>query len=268
MPLLVFDLDGTILEDDHSLSENTVETIDKLIRLGFFVTIATGRSLKNSYEYVEKLPLNLPVILLNGVRIYDHVSKKYLYERILETDVLRLVLEIYNHSLFEVSFFFFANEQVLALNPNYCAVSYLWRDSLTYTSIVDSKKILQEPVAKIVISASENKLDKVRRILFQLLENTARIVRSESDIIEILPYDANKGTALRILCGMYGIDSSEVMAVGDSENDIEMLECAGFGVSAGNANALVRSVSKLYIPAKGYQLVERLYKLIKEGEIK
>ncbi|AEH51175.1 HAD family hydrolase [Pseudothermotoga thermarum] len=268
MRLLVFDLDGTLLEDDHSLSKETVLMLEKLVEMGFLFTVATGRSLKNSYGYLERLPINLPVILFNGARIYNLAEKRYLFQEVLENNAVAYFLEIFKACTFDVAVFFFIGEDVFSYNPLSAAASYLWRDSLTYISVNDCKFALQKPITKIVISASKDILDNFQLILKQSLDKQVQIVRSEKDIIEILPCGVNKGAALERLCKMYNIDFSEVVAVGDSWNDVEMLKIAGFGIAVGNATEVIKHVAKLSIPKKGFQLVNQLYKLIKEGELR
>ncbi len=267
LKLLVFDLDGTLLEDDHSLAKETILMLERLVQIGFLFTVATGRSLKSSSAYLEELPVNLPVILFNGARIYELVEKRYLLQEILESNAVGDFLEILKTTTFEIATFFFIGEEVFACEPIYAAPSYLWRDSLTYISVNDCEAALKEPITKIVISANKHTLDNFQLILEKSLGKMTQIVRSETDIIEILPRGVNKGAALEKLCRMFGVMLSEVVAVGDSWNDLEMLKIAGFGIAVGNAVEKIKHVAKLSIPKKGVQLVDQLYKLIKEGDL-
>ena len=67
--------------------------------------------------------------------------------------------------------------------------------------------------------------------------------KSQSHILEIVPKDVNKGEAIKILSSYYNIDISEVIAVGDDENDISMIVAAGLGVAMGNAKQCVKEVA-------------------------
>ena len=67
--------------------------------------------------------------------------------------------------------------------------------------------------------------------------------RSHKSVVEILPRGINKGAAIKRICEKYGVDKSEVIALGDSENDASMLEFAGLGIAAGNAMPALKAIA-------------------------
>ena len=78
MNLYVTDLDGTLLNSEQRLSDNTVSIINDLIDKGMNFSIATARSCQSASSVLEKLNLKMPVILTNGVYVYDPLKKENL----------------------------------------------------------------------------------------------------------------------------------------------------------------------------------------------
>ncbi|MEJ5229310.1 MAG: Cof-type HAD-IIB family hydrolase [Pseudothermotoga sp.] len=266
MKLLVSDLDGTLLEIDHSISPETLQLVQKIEELGVRFTIATGRSLSSCREYINALRLSTPVILLNGARIFDPVSGKYLVQHDLSQKAVEIVFQIAVRQK-NVTTAVFIGEDVYVYNLGLNAATYLIRDALTYKSVGDIGAMKSSNVAKIVFAGYPYDLNTLEIELPQLIGAEAQVVRSEDDLLEILPKNANKGSALKELSGMLKIPLNQVIAVGNGMNDLEMIKTAGFGIAVGKADEEVKKSSKLYIQDTGEKVIRKIYELLK-GEWK
>ncbi|MGJ8454193.1 Cof-type HAD-IIB family hydrolase [Pseudothermotoga sp. U03pept] len=266
MKLLVSDLDGTLLEVDHTVSQGTIQIVQKIEELGIRFTIATGRSLSSCREYIEVLKLTTPVILLNGARIFDPVSKRYLTQHNLSQRATEIVLEIAMQQK-NLTTAIFVNEDVYVYNLGLNAATYVIRDALTYRSINDLYVARSWNVTKIVFAGHFYDLNGLEVDLPELIHEEAQVVRSEDDLLEVLPKNANKGFALKELTNILKISLNEVVAVGNGMNDLEMIKTAGLGIAVGKSTEDVKKASKLYIQEIGEIAMKKIYELLK-GEWK
>src|SRR5450830_125747 len=76
--LYITDLDGTLLNNEPDLSVKTIETVNKFIDDGHLFSIATARSITSAQSFIDKMNMKLPIILHNGVFIYDLTAKQYI----------------------------------------------------------------------------------------------------------------------------------------------------------------------------------------------
>ena len=98
--LYISDLDGTLLNDLAELSDYTIDTLNALTRQGFHFTIATARTAASVTNILEPLAINIPVILMNGVVIYDISAKKYLnIQRLSKASIVDIIKVLKDHAL-------------------------------------------------------------------------------------------------------------------------------------------------------------------------
>ena len=89
-----------------------------------------------------------------------------------------------------------------------------------------------------------------------------RIVHSAERLVEMVPADANKGSALKRLCSEIGIPLEKTAAIGDFYNDLEMIEMAGFGIAMSNACRDVKAAASLVVSSNGQNGVAEALSLI------
>lgn len=250
MRLLVFDLDGTLLEKDGNLSSETLRILKSFEERNVRSTIATGRSLKSASKFIEQISSKVPVILFNGARIFDPVTRHYLYSEVLSDSLLQRMSFLCQRS--DVSVFFFVDEDVYAVNLTVYAARYVYRDGLSYRLVDNIDSLKQRKITKIVLTGPSCELTKIENSLKFQHRILASVTRSEDDLLEILPFGVNKAEALKKLCKFLGIDLKEVVAFGNGENDLEMIKTAGVGVTFKDAPDIVRSQAKVVLLSCGY----------------
>lgn len=250
MKLLVFDLDGTLLEKDGNLSSETLRILKSFEERNVRSTIATGRSLKSANKFIEQINSKVPVILFNGARIFDPVTKHYLYSEVLSDSLLQKIGFLCQGS--DVSIFIFVDEEVYAVNLTIYAARYVYRDGLSYHLVDNIDSLKHRKMTKIVLTGTSVELTNIENSLKFQHRIPASITRSEEDLLEILPFGVNKAEALKKLCKFLGIDLREVVAFGNGENDLEMIKIAGIGVTFKDAPDIVRSQAKVVLHSCGY----------------
>ena len=98
---------------------------------------------------------------------------------------------------------------------------------------------------KILMSVQPEALKTVQQKIAAFLPDSLTVVQTAAFYLEVIPRIINKGQGIRDICGVLGVDTAEVIAFGDAENDIPMLRAAGMGVAMGNAADAVKQAADM-----------------------
>ncbi len=216
--LIALDMDGTLLNNEHEISPENQAAIKKAKDQDIHVVISTGRSLSTCQEIIEPLGESAYLVTINGGEIYDqdfNLIERNLFD---PKDVRKLWDLTQKHQAF------------------------FW------SSTVQGRFNTEEPFEKEVedygwIKYGFNFEDEELRetVLEELkVHNSFEVTNSSPLNLEINPAGINKATALRKVSKWLDLTMDNVMAIGDSLNDIAMIHEAGFGVAMGNAQDVVK----------------------------
>lgn len=244
--LVAIDLDGTLLNDHHEINQPVVESIKAARKAGIYVVLSTGRPLSGTRTQLEVLELNQLddyIITYNGALVlntktWDVVAEHNLSrEEYLEIDHLARSLDVHLH-LADKEAMYTANRDI----SSYTVLeSHLVNMPLHYRTPEEiAKQVL--PVKMMMIDEPEI-LEKAFHKIPKDYFDKYTIVRSTPYFIEVLNPNASKGIALKELSEHLGLQPSEVMAIGDAENDLSMIEFAGTGVAMGNGSDAVKAAA-------------------------
>jgi 5-amino-6-(5-phospho-D-ribitylamino)uracil phosphatase len=218
--LIALDMDGTLLNEEKSISSENRDAIHAALNAGVAVMFSTGRGIQSAMPYAIELGLQTPMVTVNGSEVWK--SPNELYRRtLLSPDLVRSMHEI----AVQYDTWWWAYSVVGIFNKEKWVTdieSIQWLKFGYYTEDVGA-------------------LTQIRSTLegWGLLE----ITNSHPNNIELNPLGISKASGVRDVCGMLGFDMSQVIAMGDSENDITMIREAGLGVAMGNAQDLVKGIA-------------------------
>lgn len=235
--LIALDLDGTLLAPDESISARNRAAVSNAIGAGIRVVLVTGRGVDTPIRISRELGLNLPVICCHGALTKDFGANKTLvhipvplrYARpmIAYAEENELAVAVYHDEIFwrlEGSHIFMQDMTGPA-----------WREAKSFEEVLSTAPTF-------IRFLGETSVDAMKREFGDLPLS----FRYESwhDFIEcaVLNRDASKQNALARLCADFQIPAENVMAIGDSRNDVPMMRWAGIGVAMGNALPEVREV--------------------------
>jgi Cof subfamily protein (haloacid dehalogenase superfamily) len=236
--LLALDLDGTIFGDDLVISTRTRKAIECAQRQGVLVTIATGRMFVSARAIAADLNIDAPLICYQGAMVRHSHSGEMLYHKtvpaglaheiISKTQEMGLHLnlylndEIYAARISEEALFYSRINMGLAINE----VGNLntWLDAQGGA----------EPT-KLVIITDPDQTDQVLRLFTEQYGTKLQVTKSHPRFTEFTSIECSKGRALAFLAEHTGVDRSEVMAIGDGHNDLDMIAWAGHGVAMASA---------------------------------
>lgn len=257
--ILAFDLDGTLLKNDKTIDPRTLESIQKAIEEGLHIVIASGRD-KNGCRFVYE-PLGLEngnhfLALVNGQIIYDFKNKEYDLDDVLDAEDGLKIQEICRkydiEGIFCCGYDFYSYISRLgrikkSIKSHILGepMDYGLKSGAAYRNFIDLpyKDIsLQQDINKVCLVHSKAFFEKN---LLQMKEDLSDydVCMVGPDWMEIMPKGVSKASAIERIAKKLGCTMNEVMAFGDAENDIEMIERAGIGVAMGNAMETVKQVA-------------------------
>jgi Cof subfamily protein (haloacid dehalogenase superfamily) len=244
--LLALDLDGTLVADLHTIPVRTQAAIRAATDQGVRVTIATGREYEITRKFVQMLGLTTPLICYQGALIYDSQT-----DGIIASQGLPLPLA---HELIDL-----ARSRNLALNLFLNGKAYteqltaqsqaLFSDIGTLPVEVDNlKQVITTPPIKGLIVHSSRQGDVLAAQLQTSLGDQLSVFCSLDELIEITSANVSKGQALKTLAAYYDIPQQAAMAIGDQDNDVEMIAWAGLGIAMGNASPKAKAAADYVAP--------------------
>lgn len=244
--LLCTDLDDTLLTDNKQVSEKNRKAIDYFKSEGGLFTFSTGRVPMGARLILEYVVPNAPIVCFNGGGIYDFSENKMLWSRKLDSDAISAV-EYVDRQLDFVGIEICTEEKIYFSKINakvreHQVLEKLPDNDLDYHDI-------PEVWQKVLFMTEEHELNTVRRTISESpFADKYTFVQSSPWYYELLPKNSTKGDGLIQLGELCGIDRSRIIAVGDNENDLEMVKMAGVGIAVENAIPIVKS-SADYITA-------------------
>lgn len=246
MKLVAIDLDGTLLNQENQITDLNKEALKKLNQNGVKVVIATGRSLISAREIFLSLDIDGYLITLNGALIKDGSSNRTIFSRKLPKDALIKTLEIGYQE--EATVFFNTEEKNYRIpytgNGEVVQEFQKMRGDVEELTFEKMREILENNTPRVLKAAftSENR-QQLRKIQGIMNKSNYFPVFSDKHYIEMMDQGINKGTSLKRLCDYLNIQGNDVVAFGDQENDMQMIEFAGLGIAMENAADKLKNIA-------------------------
>jgi len=245
--LLAMDLDDTILPREGNISERSRAAIRTAQEHGVMVTLASGRTFGAVSRFARDLGIDLPVITHQGALVKDTVTGQVLYEDLFPLDVMRDVVRFCRAHDLHLNIYFGDDTFMEKGGPEFELYSALSRRTQSLTP--DLMAVLdRSPTKFIVVSATPERTEITMPLLKAAFGDRVSILRSHPILIEGVMPTVSKGRALSILADHLGVSQAETAAIGDNENDMDMLKWAGLGLAMGNAALEVQAVADCVLP--------------------
>ncbi|MHA1729801.1 MAG: HAD family hydrolase [Promethearchaeota archaeon] len=250
--LIVSDLDGTLLNPKAELTPFTISVVNNLILKGFKFTIATARALESAMPILKPLNLQLPIVLHNGVSIYDPQLKKYIIQRFLPVSTVNQIINLYYK---------------YKLNPLVYALNKADESKTYYTKIThkgerfyfDGRLKKGDPrFQKVDVLPKDNEKvfevnvidreENIQPVYLQIQANFDVSIHFMEDIytpgfhwLEITHPSATKKNAINYVKKMLNI--KKIICFGDSNNDLSMFELADECYAVENATKELKEIA-------------------------
>lgn len=237
--LLVFDLDGTLLDENHTIPEPLCALLRALRDRGIETTLATGRPLVAVRGFVRQLELQLPLIVFNGAVIAspdEEVEWMEPLPRLQAGEALRQLAACSGST----QIYLRADDRTFYTDVlGEAAADIRAKDGMEPVRVDSLDALLEEHgggVVKLFSIGPREELEGVKTAYESVFPDYT-CVFSEHDMLEFLGAGVTKGRALEILCERLDLPLDAVAAFGDNMNDLEMIQAAGLGVSMARSPA-------------------------------
>ena len=249
--LIAVDLDGTLVPHSGDVPDGVPEAVARVQEAGAIVAAATGRSLSTTGYVARGAGMHQYAVVSNGAMIVTVDPEEVVDVQTFDaTELLTAVVEAIPNETYAVE----RSDGVFLSSRHFTD-----RGVALEVLEVPFEELTREPVVRVIVR-SENHVEEGLGPLAQHLDMHS-IGFGVTDVawLDLGIKGVNKATGLQTLCGRLGIDASEVLAIGDSLNDAEMLAWAGTSVAMGNAQPHIKELADFVAsPVPGQGVVEVL----------
>ena len=250
--MIVIDIDGTLLSPEGSITARSLEAVQAARQAGIAITLATARRYSNTAPIANELGLNTPLILYDGAIIMQHPHKAILHNHLLSANVGQQAVDVLiRHNIQPVVHPFKETEEEIWTGPP--AFDNAWVETYFASFRVQVHRMPFETLCaghpdpiRVVAFASE---EVIHSLLPEItaLECSWTITRRGnygSAELAIMNPACSKASGVIELARYLDIPLEQIMAIGDNNNDIEMLRTVGWGVAMGQASEAVKTAAR------------------------
>lgn len=243
--LIVTDVDGTLLSSKQELSEATADALRRAAELGVPTVLATGKTrgpwTKDIYERIGKTNAEMPGLFIQGLIVSDGKGQTKTSET-LDASAAKSILRFAKTRGCVI--IAFCDDTIVCSKRNASTDRVLDYGEPEPVECGDLlAKSDEYAINKLLLFGDEEAVARYRTEAESVLAGACDITVAVPGMLEFLPKGASKGKAVRTLCESMGVAAADVLALGDGENDKEMLAFAGVGVAVGNASAAAKEAA-------------------------
>jgi Cof subfamily protein (haloacid dehalogenase superfamily) len=239
--IVALDIDGTVLHEDGTLTDATVDAVQRVAAAGHEVMLATGRSVSMTLPVLERLGITSQfVVCANGAIVLGRDADAPVgYARVhVETFDPSEVLGTIRHHLESASFAVEDAEGLFRYTGTFPDGALA-----AASERVEFDDLARIAATRVVVISPDHQIDEFLKIVDRMGLHKVTYNVGWTAWLDIAPEGVNKATGLEFVAGELGIPRSRVLAIGDGRNDIDMLEWVGVGVAMGQAPDEVLAVA-------------------------
>ena len=241
--LVVTDIDGTIIKMNGELESKTISVFKKLEEKGIKVVIATGRMYIATSNIINPLNLKTPVICYQGAMIRD--EKEVYFEKNVPKEIASEIINKLREYKAHINLYL-RNRLIVEQDDKYIH-NYAGDRHIPYIVVDDLQTVVEDATKLLAIDDNQDKITLIRDEMKKIYPDL-NIVKSTNTYCEFVNAQADKGIAIKFLAEKWGINTDEILAIGDQDNDIEMLKVAGTGVAMGNGSENIKKIADYICP--------------------
>lgn len=249
--LAAFDMDGTLLDSNKQLRQDSLDMIHEAVEAGKVLTLSTGRCMPELQVFEEALKEVQYYICVSGALVYDNYKKEAIISSVIPDKIVREILELTKpHDLMHhlLSWDSLMEKDKVENIERYHMTPY--KESYqTCCLLVDNIKTWYEehpcPIFKLNLYCKDlEQRSEMEKLLAHL---DVEFAYSEETNLELSPSGVSKAEGLRRLCKHVGVSMDKTIAVGDGDNDLEILKAAALSVAMANANEHVKAIADVVV---------------------
>jgi Cof subfamily protein (haloacid dehalogenase superfamily) len=266
--LIVLDLDGTLLDSKQKVSDRNKTAVKKAIENGVQVVIATGKTRSSAVSILDELGIKSPGVFTQGLLIYngDGTVRNSV---VMDKNILRRIITFAEDRGFGV--IAYSGNRILTRRADEFTEDLTEKYSEPTPEAVGAlQNVLDNTeINKVILYGQESKIPALRWQLNKQLDGLIHTTRSAvKGLLEVLPANTSKGKAVMRVMKDLNIPPEHTMAIGDGENDIEMLQAVGTSVAVGNAAQKLKDIASQVVGSNDEDGVAQAIEMFVIGTVK
>jgi Cof subfamily protein (haloacid dehalogenase superfamily) len=245
---VAMDLDGTVLDETFQPSQRTTAAIALAEATGIACLIATGRMFISARRVAEKLGIRRPIVCYQGAMVADPTDGEILVHRPIEAPLAREILSAMPEEHARRSNLY-VDDELYVWEENAATLRYSQVAGVPMHIVGDTTKWLERPTTKIVTVGTPETMDVLRDQMQPIFSSRAFVAKSLPYFLEFAAPGVSKASGLALVADLLGFTAEQAIAVGDAENDREMLEWASLGIAVANADERLIGEADAVIPS-------------------
>ena len=266
--LVAIDLDGTMLNSYGIVTENTKNTIKKIIEQGSEIIIASGRPIDSIKTIAKEIESKNYFIAGNGAVVYDIQKDQAIYQKYMSKQKVLEIIKICEEN--SISYNVYTDKTILATALKYNVLYYhkenlkkeeskktninIVKDMYEYVKNIKEEKFLKITICDDNQSVFNSIIRKIKQVsgieILEVSHMSRKVIRQGTENIPVEYYyteislaNVDKWNAIEFLINKLDISKEEVIAIGDNINDKKMIENAGLGIAMKGSTPVVTEVA-------------------------
>jgi Cof subfamily protein (haloacid dehalogenase superfamily) len=234
--MVAFDMDGTLLNPHHQLSERTIAAVKMIAKRGIVVLLATGRMASAVKEHLEILGTPGLIVAHNGALVKDVKTGKIYHHEKIPKKVVSALMNLLSSQ--ENVIHFNCGDNIYLTTPNPYSECYSQELQVSLRFVSSLEKIEEDPTSILVIDTKDALEQLFQKVSVQFEKIVDYILVPWKDNIwrmQFLPLNTSKGKSVLQVAKSLSIEPESIISFGDNYNDMEMLQNVGLGIAMGNA---------------------------------
>ncbi|QJS98530.1 HAD family phosphatase [Dolosigranulum pigrum] len=242
--LIAIDLDGTTLNEQTTIDPLTIHVIQQLRKQGHIVSIVTGRPYRTSYQHYDTLGLDTPIVNFNGAWCHfpNHADWAYAYHKYLSTDLMHDLFQLKDKK--EIQLISAEVGQHVYTSSPYVPYEDFFPDG-SEAAEPYTKDLQAQPTAVNAFTPSKHLQHKIEKQIIKDYGDKVEIRTwgGKAPCVEIVAAGVQKAMGVEKIADYYNIPQKDIIALGDEDNDYEMIQFAGHGVAMKNAIPSIKKIA-------------------------
>ncbi|HEX5798977.1 MAG TPA: HAD family hydrolase [Gaiellaceae bacterium] len=240
------DLDRTLIGEDALLSPRTVAAIARVRASGIPFVVVTGRMYRSVRPYLETARIEDPVVCYQGAVVADAGTSEFLLHVTIPLELAREALVALEEEGAHVNCY--VGDELFVAEVNEYARRYADFQSIPVTPVGRLVDWLDEPPTKLVAVGDPDEIAELQTRLRARLGGRLFVSTSLPIFLELASPEISKGSGMAFVAERLGFDAARAIAFGDGENDVELLEWAGYAIAVADAHPRLQAVADWTCP--------------------
>lgn len=248
--LIVSDIDGTLVNEDRSMTERTRTALERLHEKGILFGIASGRPVYNLRRFKDRWGLSYPfdvVIGMNGAELWDESTQNIYTFNKMKKEWIKEILDMMSVFGKQANPYIYSGDHILSMWLDENTKLQEVRNQMDVVAPKDPSDFYQEDTPKLLFRIPEELMPDAEHYASMHLKYGYKSVRTGKTILEFVHKDTEKMHGLIKYCSLHDIDIRDTMAFGDAPNDYGIIKTAGIGICMKNGDQKVKEIADIIL---------------------